>query len=62
MLNAEEGVLTMSEVARMSLDVCSSSSIAFKHDLQPGLAFTVYGGCKHFYAATAALWKPLPSA
>ncbi len=62
MLNAEEGVLRLSEVARMCLHACSSPAYAFKHDLHPGLAFTVYGDCKHSYATTAALRQPLPSA
>ena len=57
MLNAEEEVLRLSKVARILL----------MHTLHPalihsGLAFTVYGDCKHSYATTAALRQPLPSA
>lgn len=35
---------------------------AFKHVFHSALALTVYGGCKHSYAATAALEQPVPSA
>jgi len=44
MLNAEEGVLKLSEIARMCLYACS---LTIMHDLHLGLAFTVHHGCRH---------------